>query len=80
MSFQTLAQEELVRKIDEDNVCDLLIRADLYEAQMLKQQCIAFFAQHRNQVVKTAGWKQFIEQSNHQIMVQLIETTKDLQL
>lgn len=77
---QNLAQEELIKQIDEDNVCDLLISADLYEAQMLKQQCIAFVAQHRAQVIKTGGWKLLINQQHHHLMIQLVETTKDLHL
>lgn len=75
-----MAQEELVRHIDEENVCSLLVHADLYEAEMLKQQCIAFVAQHRNQIIKTEGWKQLTASANHHLMVQLIESTKDLQL
>ncbi|KAI6192306.1 Speckle-type POZ protein-like protein [Aphelenchoides bicaudatus] len=77
---QTLAQEELVRHIDEENVCSLLVHADLYEAELLKQQCIAYIAQHRSQIIKTDGWKQLTDPANHHLMIELIESTKDLQL
>jgi hypothetical protein len=47
---------------------------------MLKQQCVAFIAQHREQVMKTEGWTQLKDPQYHRLVVDLIETTKDLKL
>jgi hypothetical protein len=47
---------------------------------MLKQQCIAFIAQHRSEVVRTEGWKLLTNPLYHNLMVELVETTKELRL
>ncbi|KAI6231689.1 BTB/POZ domain protein [Aphelenchoides besseyi] len=77
---KNLAQESLVQSINMENVCERLIHADMYEAELLKQQCISYVALNRNKVVKTDGWKLLADAEYHSLMLELIETTKDLQI
>ncbi|KAI6172855.1 Speckle-type POZ protein-like isoform X2 [Aphelenchoides besseyi] len=77
---KNLAQESLVKSISTENVCEHLIHADMYEAKLLKQQCISYIALNRNKVVKTNGWKLLADVEYHSLMLELIETTKDLQI
>ncbi|KAI6222296.1 Speckle-type POZ protein-like protein [Aphelenchoides fujianensis] len=78
--FFNLAQESLVGRIEVENVCELLVHADIYGAELLKQQCISFVALNRSKIIRTDGWRSLSDPAHHSLMLQLIETTKDLQI
>ncbi|KAI6221910.1 Speckle-type POZ protein B-like protein [Aphelenchoides fujianensis] len=77
---KNLAQESLVGRIEVENVCELLVHADIYGAELLKQQCISFVALNRSKIIRTDGWRALSDPAHHSLMLQLIETTKDLQI
>jgi speckle-type POZ protein len=43
-------------KPTQENVCELLMLADLHGAQMLKRRAAAFIRAHTEQVMGTKGW------------------------
>lgn len=49
-------EEQLISKVTKDNVCEMLMLADLYRSDSLKQVAMTFAANFRKEVTNSQGW------------------------
>jgi len=66
--LKVMCEEALCNGLTVENVCDVLILADLHSAEQLKAQAIEFInTRHVTDVMETAGWKQMVVSHPHLI-------------
>jgi len=66
--LKVMCEEALCNGLTVENVCDVLILADLHSAEQLKAQAIEFInTRHVTDVMETGGWKQMVGSHPHLI-------------
>jgi len=66
--LKVMCEEALCNGLTVENVCDVLILADLHSAEQLKAQAIEFInTRHVTDVMETSGWKQMVANNPHLI-------------
>jgi len=66
--LKVMCEEALCNGLTVENVCDVLILADLHSAEQLKAQAIEFInTRHVTDVMETSGWKQMVSTHPHLI-------------
>ncbi|GFE54528.1 kelch repeat domain containing protein protein, putative [Babesia ovis] len=57
-NLKNMCQEVLVRKMDIDNVCYMLKYSKLYNAELMRQHCFNFIAEHAADVMRTPAFEE----------------------
>lgn len=57
-SLRKLVEYALAESLTTENVSNLLLDAEKYDAAHLKEMCIEFVSAHAPEVIETAGWKE----------------------
>lgn len=62
-----MCEEALCSNLTIENVCEILVLADLHSADQLKTHAIDFINSHATDVMETTGWKTLIQSHPHLI-------------
>uniref|UniRef100_A0A0K0F522 Speckle-type POZ protein (inferred by orthology to a human protein) n=1 Tax=Strongyloides venezuelensis TaxID=75913 RepID=A0A0K0F522_STRVS len=54
------AEESLIRSLNIENVCDYIVKSDLYSAETLKEWCLRFISLNHKILAKSEEWKKVI--------------------
>lgn len=54
-------EQILIQSINSDNVCNLLIIADIYNVELLRKRAIRFIRQQPKKITATSGWQTIIK-------------------
>ncbi|XP_025082402.1 protein roadkill-like [Pomacea canaliculata] len=65
--LKVMCEEALCTNLMIDNVCEILVLADLHSADQLKSHAIDFINSHATDVMDSAGWKDIITTHPHLI-------------
>nr|KAG5688856.1 hypothetical protein BaRGS_005231 [Batillaria attramentaria] len=65
--LKVMCEEALCSNLMIDNVCEILVLADLHSADQLKSHAIDFINSHATDVMDSAGWKDIITTHPHLI-------------
>lgn len=57
LNLKIICEESLIGNLSFDNVCRLLVLADLHSAANLKNSCFDFVCENRKRVVKLISWE-----------------------
>jgi len=63
--LKVMCEEALCTSLTVDNVCEVLVLADLHSAEQLKAHAMDFINSHPTDVMETSGWKTMIAQQPH---------------
>ncbi|WAR05495.1 RDX-like protein [Mya arenaria] len=65
--LKVMCEEALCSNLTVDNVCEILVLADLHSADQLKTHAIDYINSHATDVMETQGWKTLIMSHPHLI-------------
>lgn len=65
--LKVMCEEALCSNLTIENVCDILVLADLHSAEQLKTHAIDFINSHATDVMETTGWRSMIQGHPHLI-------------
>jgi len=65
--LKVMCEEALCSNLTIENVCDILVLADLHSAEQLKTHAIDFINSHATDVMETTGWRSMIQAQPHLI-------------
>jgi speckle-type POZ protein len=63
--LKVMCEEALCTSLTVDNVCEILVLADLHSAEQLKTHAMDFINSHPTDVMDTLGWKTMIAHQPH---------------
>ncbi|CAB3980620.1 roadkill isoform X3 [Paramuricea clavata] len=63
--LKTMCEESLCNSLSTDNVCSILILADLHSANNLKEYAVDFVNSHAVAVTNSPGWKTLVSNHSH---------------
>ena len=65
LRLKSICEQKLFNLITNENVCDILVRADIYQAEFLRQKCIEFLNQYGAVIVDTDGYERLTQHHPH---------------
>lgn len=65
--LKVMCEDALCSNLTIENVCDILVLADLHSAEQLKTHAIDFINSHATDVMETTGWRSMIQAHPHLI-------------
>uniref|UniRef100_A0A0N5C1Z2 Speckle-type POZ protein (inferred by orthology to a human protein) n=1 Tax=Strongyloides papillosus TaxID=174720 RepID=A0A0N5C1Z2_STREA len=65
--LKSAAEESLMEKVEIDNVCDYLIKSELYSAKTLQEWCLRFISLNPKSVEKNVEWEKVV--NNYPLLV-----------
>ncbi|CAG5131835.1 unnamed protein product [Candidula unifasciata] len=65
--LKVMCEEALCSNLTIENVCDILVLAELHSAKQLKTHSIDFINSHASDIMETTGWQSMIQAQPHLI-------------
>ncbi|CAD5212392.1 unnamed protein product [Bursaphelenchus okinawaensis] len=59
--LKRMAEKSLLKKLNVSNVCEVLVVADVYNSEHVKQEALNYIGANASEVVKTDGWQAMLK-------------------